>query len=132
MPEGRGSDKHGPRIDEELSEAAESVERGGPSESRAEEERQQEGPDDFEPVSDSRVGHAGEGSPLPAIADDPEEAKREIASSLDPSIFPASRDAVIENATANHAREPVIRALEDLPPGETFDRAEAIWRALGA
>lgn len=130
MTEDRGSDKHGPRIDEELAEAARPMEQGGPSDARAEEDRQQEAPDDFDPVPDSRVGRAAEGSPVPEIADDPKEAKREIAASLEPSIFPASRAEVLESAETNHAREPVIRALAALPPGETWGGIEDLWRAL--
>jgi hypothetical protein len=56
MPE-RGSDKHGPRRDEQLEREVESLTHGAPATSRAEEFRQQE----------------GSGAP----EDDPDEARRE-------------------------------------------------------
>ncbi|MFL5796948.1 MAG: hypothetical protein ACJ77A_03325 [Actinomycetota bacterium] len=40
----RGSDKHNPRVDEELEKETQAIHRGEPTESRAEEFRQQEGP----------------------------------------------------------------------------------------
>ena len=40
----RGSDKHGPRVDEELDHETRSLRQGAPVESRVEEHREQEGP----------------------------------------------------------------------------------------
>jgi hypothetical protein len=39
----RGSDRHGPRVDDELDRETKSLQRGAPVESRSEEFRQQEG-----------------------------------------------------------------------------------------
>ena len=54
----RGSDRHGSRIDEELSEAAEPLERSG-RESHVEPEREQESADDDVPGSGHRVRGSG-------------------------------------------------------------------------
>lgn len=129
MTEERGSDKHGPRVDEELEQELRPMEQGGPADARAEEGRQQEAPGDFEPTPDSRVGHRG-ASPLLEISDDPAEARREVARALDPSIFPADRTAVLRSATDNHARAPVIQALEALPLEGTYKNVEELWLAL--
>lgn len=57
----RGSDQHGPRIDEALERATSSMERGSPTDSRAEEGRQQEAPADRERLVEAAVaGHARE------------------------------------------------------------------------
>jgi hypothetical protein len=49
----RGSDKHGPRVDEELQHEVRSLEQGAPVEARAEEFREQEGPGDDQPTPES-------------------------------------------------------------------------------
>lgn len=51
----RGSDKHGPRLDEEMDRETESITSGSPIEARVEESREKEGPGEGEPVSQSRV-----------------------------------------------------------------------------
>jgi hypothetical protein len=125
---GRGSDKHGPRLDDSLRDETESMEQGSPSDSRAREERQQESPDDREPVPDSRVGSVE--AALRELGNDDIEARRELARSLEPSRFPADREALLGEARAAHAREPVIEVLEGLPPGLTFESFEEIWAEL--
>src|SRR5919204_5468680 len=81
----RSSDRHGPRIDEELDHLTQSVTRGGPVESRAEEEREQEGPGDDEPTADAVVEHYDTRD----SAGDDFELRSEIARHLEPSVFPA-------------------------------------------
>ena len=51
----RGSDRHGPRLDEELQRETRSLEQGAPVEARVEEAREQEGPADGEPTPDARL-----------------------------------------------------------------------------
>ena len=62
---------------------------------------------------------------------DPVDARSTLAKSLDPSIFPADREALIENAADNHAYEGVIRALRSLPEGRTFENVQQVWETLG-
>lgn len=128
----RGSDQHGPRVDEALERETSSIERGSPTDSRAEEGRQQEAPADREPVPDSHLSDAGT-APGESLGRDREEASREIARSLDPSVFPADRERLIEAAVAGHAREPVVEALRGLPSGITYEGSEdVVERVLGA
>src|SRR5947209_6743758 len=49
----RNSDKHSPRVDEQLKHDVQSIVRGSPVEARAEEAREQEGPADGEPTPDA-------------------------------------------------------------------------------
>ena len=67
----RGSDKHAPRIDEELDQATQGLQKGEPSESRAQEFRQIEGlpePEDDEADAEPGEPEAGPeaGGPEPA------------------------------------------------------------------
>jgi hypothetical protein len=51
----RRSEKHNPRLDEEMKRETESLVRGAPVEARAEESREKEGPADGEPTPQSVV-----------------------------------------------------------------------------
>jgi hypothetical protein len=127
----RGSDKSGPRIDEELEKQTEGMERGAPVPSRSESFREHEGATDDEDPTDARLsgdrGLTREGD----LSPDELEARSELARHLDPSVFPADRAALLEDARVNQAPEPVLRALEGLPENGTFENVEAVWEALG-
>jgi hypothetical protein len=115
----RGSDKVNPRIDEQLHRETESLERGAPAPSRAEEHRQQEAPANGEPAPDTR----------PDIDADV-EGKVELARHLRPSGFPADRDRLLAIAREENAPDTVIRALERLPDDQTFETAQDVWEVL--
>jgi hypothetical protein len=116
----RSSDQHGPRIDDDLERMTQSVTRGGPVESRTEEEREQEGPADDEPVPDAVIHGPG----------DDVELRSEIARHVEPSVFPASRDDVLRSARREQAPAEVLRWLERLPE-RRYPNLEAVWEALG-
>ncbi len=118
----RSSDRHGPRIDDDLERLTQSVTRGAPVESRAEEEREQEGPADDEPVPDAVIHRRDAGEDF--------ELRSEIARHLEPSAFPASRDEIIRVAQRGRAPAEVLRWLERLPDGR-YPTFEAAWEALG-
>jgi hypothetical protein len=122
----RSSDRHGPRIDEDLERLTQSVTRGAPVEARAEEEREQEGPADDEPVPDAVIQRHDASD----AAGDDFELRSEIARHLEPSIFPASRDDIIRVAHREQAPTEVLRWLERLPEGR-YPNVEAVWEALG-
>src|SRR3954468_4102789 len=94
----RSSDKNASRLDEELKRELSSLVRGAPVESRASEAREQEGPADGEPTPDAlRTGDPAPASP-DALPHDEIEAGAELARHLQPSVFPADRDALVESA----------------------------------
>ena len=127
----RGSDKHTPRIDENLKSETRSMVQGSPVEARAEEYREQEGPGEGEPVPDARLvggrtaGNAGQPT------DEELEARAEIARHLDPSVFPADREALLGSARANHAPAWITDLLSALPDGRTHPNTESVWETLG-
>ena len=122
----RSSDRHGPRIDEELDHLTSSVTHGAPVESRAEEEREQEGPADDEPTPDALIEHFD----VRGAAGDDFELRSELARHVEPSVFPASREEVIASAQRKRAPAEVLRWLERLPDGEYLN-FEGVWEALG-
>jgi hypothetical protein len=122
----RGSDKHSPRIDEELDHETRSLQQGAPIESRVEEFREQEGPGEDQPTPATRVTEATGSLDL-----DDAEARSDIARYLDPSAFPADREGLLDNAEANNAPEVVLERLQALPGGTTYDALPDVWAALG-
>jgi hypothetical protein len=122
----RGSDKHSPRVDEELDHETRSLQQGAPLESRVEEFREQEGPGEDQPTPEPHLAE-----PTASLDLDDAEARSDIARYLDPSAFPADRDGLVENAEANNAPEVVLERLQALPAGRTYERLPDVWAALG-
>jgi Protein of unknown function (DUF2795) len=110
----RGSDQHGPRVDDAMATDADSVTRGAPVEARADEGREQESPN---------------GSPVPPTDDLHERS--ELARHLRPKAFPADRDTLLRVSEEEHAPDSLLALLRLLPAGRTFDTVEAVWEALG-
>jgi hypothetical protein len=116
----RGSDKLNPRVDAELGQETEGLQRGAPVDSRAEEYRSQEEGGDDQPAPDTR----------PEVETEI-EARSELARFLEPSAFPADREALLAAAREQQAPDPVLALLSGLPEGQTFANVEQVWEALG-
>jgi hypothetical protein len=133
----RGSDKHSPRVDEEMDHETRSLQQGAPLESRVEEFREQEGPGEDQPTPESRLTKGRTGSLDPegrtgSLDLDDAEARSELARYLDPSAFPAERDGLVANAEANNAPEVVQERLQALPAGRTYEALPDVWAGLGS
>lgn len=126
----RSSDKHGSRLDDELKQELRSVLQGSPVEARANEAREQEGPADGEPTPDALLSGGRPSATPDVLSHDEVEARTEIARHLEPSVFPADRDALIASARRSGASDELVGRLDGLPDG-TFDHLEAVWEALG-
>ncbi|MDQ6725626.1 MAG: DUF2795 domain-containing protein [Actinomycetota bacterium] len=128
----RGSDKHSPRIDENLAHDTRSLTQGAPSESRADEGRQQEGAADDEPTTDALL--TGELHPeqrnRDALDHEEVEARSRLAAYLRPSIWPADRETLLACARELNAPPDVLDRLSRLPEGR-FSHTEAVWEAVG-
>ena len=125
----RGSDKHSPRVDEQLEHDTRSLTQGAPVESRVEEHREQEGPGEDQPTPDARL--TGGRATAASLDLDDAEARADIARFLNPSSFPADREALLADAEANHAPAGVTERLQALPAGRSFENVQDIWSALG-
>lgn len=123
----RGSDKHGPRMDEQLEREAHDFVKGTPEQPRVQENRQQEGPGSDEPMTDGLL-HGGRETTT--LSHDEAELRSRIAASIDRTVFPAARDEIVRSAEANDAEDAVMRALHRLPE-QTYENVEAIWEMLG-
>jgi hypothetical protein len=123
----RGSDKHSPRVDEQLEHETRSLQQGSPVESRVEEHREQEGPGDDQPTPSARLTGGRTGS----LDLDDAEARSEIARFLNPAAFPTDREGLLANAEANHAPDVVLERLRALPGGRGYDGLPDVWAALG-
>jgi Protein of unknown function (DUF2795) len=123
----RGSDKHSPRVDEQLEHETRSLQQGSPVESRVEEFREQEGPGDDQPTPQPRLSKGRTGS----LDLDDAEARSDIARYLDQATFPADREGLLANAEANAAPDVVLERLRALPGGTTYDGLPDVWAALG-
>ncbi|HEV7863378.1 MAG TPA: DUF2795 domain-containing protein [Acidimicrobiia bacterium] len=126
----RGSDKHGPRLDEALHHDVESLLGGSPVEARAQEWREQEGPADGEPTPDSRISGDRWPTPPDMLDADEVEARADLARHLPPSVFPARTDELVAAAERLHAPADVVDRLRSLPD-DTFPNVAALWQALG-
>ena len=122
----RGSDKHSPRVDEELDHETRSLQQGAPIESRVEEHREQEGPGEDQPTPEPHLAEATASLDL-----DDAQARADIARYLDPAAFPADREGLMDNAEANNAPEVVLERLQALPGGRTYEHLPDVWAALG-
>ena len=124
----RGSDKHGPRLDEQLKHDTQALVTGAPDEARTE-GRLQEGLND----TDGSIGHRpelddvpGAGLPEPDLA-----AREQLAGAVTAARFPADRDALIAAASDAFATDEILDQLRSLPPDATYETLSQVWTALG-
>lgn len=106
-------------MDEELEKATGPMERGSPVTSRAQESREPEGSGDDEPGVDAR----------PTV--DAAEARADLARHLQPSVFPASRDRLLDSAREMEAPQGILELLEGLPGDRELANVQEVWEALG-
>jgi Protein of unknown function (DUF2795) len=126
----RGSDRHGFRLDDEMSDEVESLVRSG-RETRADESRVMEGPADDEPITDFRTASALEAASPHALSREEAEERGFLADNLDLKIFPADREALITSAEQKFAPAQVLDQLRTLPQGKTYETVTEVWQALG-
>ncbi len=115
----RGSDKTSPRVDDELEKETDSLQRGSPVSSRAEDFREQEGSGEDEPDTDAR----------PTVG--PAEARGDLARHLQPSVFPADRERLLQSAREMNAPQSMLELLEGIPADSQFSNVQEVWEALG-
>lgn len=120
----RDSSKHSPRLDDELKKEVGSLLHGSPAESHKEAWREQEGAGDDEREPSSRTSDPS------ALGPDNGSARAELSRHLRISAFPGDRGALLAEAEANDAPEPVLAMLRQLPD-RTFATVYEAWEALG-
>jgi len=116
MDHQRDSDKHGPRLDDEMKQEVSGMSQGAPVDPRAEDWHRPE---------------PGEDVPEEVLPGTETEARSELARHLRPSCFPAGRGALITEAVNQHAPDGFVNLLSRLPGNVTFTNVAAVWEALG-
>ena len=127
----RESTQHGHRLDDEMAKEVASLTHGAPIESRSEEHRLLEGAGEGELGAESLVeGEPPGTAPASGLSYRAARDRSELARHLRPSIFPATRRAIIECAREEHAEEDLLVRLQGLPEGE-YGNVNEVWEALG-
>jgi hypothetical protein len=124
----RGSDKHGPRVDEVLEHEVEGLLRSG-HQTRGEEWNEAEPSGEDQPaVSLDPQGLTG-GVPDGMTETDVEERSR-LASFLPMSLWPATGAQVVAVAAERGAPDDVLARLSYLPSGRSFVNWQEAWVSL--
>jgi hypothetical protein len=118
----RGSNKHSPRVDEQLDSEVRGIAQGT-ADARAEEWKLSEPPGDDQPAGVGRGEPGGVGNA------DAERFSR-FGSYLGRSALPGDRDALEHSARALNAPDDILRALHHLPPHTTYRTAAEVWAAV--
>jgi hypothetical protein len=126
----RGSSKHGPRVDEQMSQEVSGTVHGTAG-GRAEEWHQPEPPGEDQPEPTTvPVGETRGGTPQGMTADDVEQRSR-LARFIALSALPGDRDALRRSAEDQDAPGDVLAELDRLPADTKFENVAQVWAALG-
>lgn len=122
----RGSDKHGPRLDEQLEKEARGIVQGG-RDTRAEEWKSAEPSGEDQPAVDlSGDGVLAGGVPEGMTPEDV-EGRAELASFLGKEIWPAEGAQVKARLLETQAPARVIDLCGPLPDGRIYDNVAEVW-----
>ncbi|MGC5334372.1 DUF2795 domain-containing protein [Micromonospora sp. DT62] len=128
----RGSSKHGPRVDEQMSREVSGLVQGpGTGGSRVDESRVPEpaGEDQPEPTT-APAGDLRTGAPKGMSSEDVERRSR-LGRFITMAALPGDREALIANARDNEAPADILAELERLPEGTRYQTISEVWAALG-
>ena len=125
----RGSDKHGPRLDDALGREVEGLVRSGRS-PRAEDWREPEPSGEDEPDTDRVPDGTLTGGTPDGMTGDDVTGRTELAAVLG-RTYPADRSMLIAVAEENNASDSVLAQLRELPDGRQFENVNDVWTALG-
>jgi len=129
-PMERGSDKHSPRLDEQMSHETEGLVRGGHT-NRAEEWRDPEPPGEDQPEPDRAPNSTLVGGTPPGMDADDVEGRAQLAGYLGKEIYPAVRDILLDRVIDMNAPDAVIDLVKRLPSGREYANVNEVWEAVG-
>jgi Protein of unknown function (DUF2795) len=128
----RGSSKHGDRFDEELERESLGVTEGSPGDARVEEWHEVEPSGEDEPdvslVPEMDAGEEG-GAPSGMSPADRERRAR-LGQYLRRSIFPATKQQLVDEAQANNAPAAVVDELAQLSESAEYPNVARVWSAM--
>ncbi|HEY0485130.1 MAG TPA: DUF2795 domain-containing protein [Mycobacteriales bacterium] len=126
----RGSDKHSPRVDEQLGHEVEGLVRAGRT-THAEEWADPEPPGDDQPEVDRAPDTDLTGGVPEGMTPEEVSLRSEIAAAVERTVFPAGRDQLLENAVERYAPPRVLEELRRLPDDGRYANVGDVWTALG-
>lgn len=125
----RGSDKHSPRLDEQMKHETLGLVQGN-KDTHAEEWAQPEPAGEDQPEADLAPGETLHGGVPDGMSADDVEARAQLASYLPLSVFPGVREQLLEHVMDSSAPDVVVGRVRDLPAGREFGNVGEVWRAL--
>ena len=125
----RGSDKHSPRVDDQLAAEVRGIVQGVAG-GRAEEWKMAEPSGEDQPDTTLVPDHEyGRGEPAGVGNPESEELSR-FGTYIGRSALPGDRAALIRSARALDAPDDVLEALGRLPEETTYRTVTEVWRAV--
>ncbi|GAA2699901.1 DUF2795 domain-containing protein [Micromonospora olivasterospora] len=128
----RGSSKHAPRVDEQMSQEVSGLVQGpGTGGSRVDESRVPEPAGEDQPeATTAPAGELRSGAPKGMSSRDVEERSR-LGRFITMAALPGDREMLVANALANDAPDDVVAGLRGLPPDTVYQTVSEVWAALG-
>ena len=126
----RGSDKHSPRVDEQLKHETASITHGAGIESHTREDHRQEPPGEGETLPDAARRPDVEMPEGLGIDPDDADARAELARYLAGAAFPGRTEELVRAAQDSNAPSAVLAQLRGLPDSQ-FANVQEVWVALG-
>ncbi|MFI2711540.1 DUF2795 domain-containing protein [Micromonospora sp. NPDC018662] len=128
----RGSSKHSPRVDDQMSSEVSGLVQGpGAGGARVDEFRQPEPSGEDQPeATTAPAGDLRTGSPQGMSSADV-EARSRLGRFIGMAALPGDRDALVANARENEAPADIVAALESLPDDARYQTISEVWAALG-
>jgi hypothetical protein len=125
----RGSDKHSPRVDEELKHEVSGLVQGG-HDTHAEEWRSPEPSGEDQPDADLVPDGSLHGGVPDGMTEEDVEARADLARYLTPAAFPGVREQLLDHVLDDSAPDRVVEQVRRLPAGREFQNVGEVWRAL--
>jgi hypothetical protein len=125
---GRTSDKNAPRRDEQMKHEESAMLQGSPDEGRTE-PRRAEGPGPGE--GGTGVRPEAEEPYYGAPTESEVEGRAALAATFSPTMFPARREQLIDEANANYADDALLRLLEQIPD-RPYDTVGDVWDEIAS
>ncbi|MFN2538070.1 MAG: hypothetical protein ABR549_07950 [Mycobacteriales bacterium] len=125
----RGSDKHGPRLDEQLEKETRGMVQGA-RETRAEEWKSAEPSGEDQPEVDLNPDGALHGGIPEGLTGEDVERRAELASYLGKEIWPAEGSTVKQALTTAAAPDWLRALVTSVPDGRVYDNVAEVWYDL--
>ena len=126
----RGSDKHSPRIDDQLKHETETITHGSGVEGHTREDLQQEPAAEGETVPNAALRLDVEASEGLGIDPQDAEQRAELARWLTGAAFPGRTEELVRAAQDANAPSALLAQLRNLPD-DSYDNVQQVWVALG-